>query len=286
MTRAEVKEARETLRRVETHLRQAHLNMGSIEESSGMVDVIHHPYSHLPTINYITPRRKTAWVSTTYIEQGIDYLRDLGRRARVRFADGLFPPIFGRSLRDLGLSLETENPLMVYRADVERLSITFPPDVQFSFVANHDSMGIWWYVWRNAYYNVAVSTVDPMYIGHSMRDVYLGHQINIIMYKNRFPIGATRITIHDNTAHIAAHAVMREFYTPEWDKTLRLVAMDAALSEGCDLLFVSGSDDETRARYRELGFIDSGSIVCYADANAEVEDHLMNDPLAQSVLII
>ena len=285
MERAEVRQARETIRRVENHLRQSHVNMGAIEESIGMVDVIHHPYTHLATVNYVTPRRKTAWVSNSYIEQGIDYLREQGRRVRVRFADGLFPPIFARSLRDLDLTLETETSLMVYRKVQDHLDITLPPDVQFSFVTNHESMAIWWYVWRNAFYNVAVSNVEPVYIGQAMRDVYLGHQINIIMYKNRFPIGVSRVTLHEGTAHIAAHAIMQEFYRPEWDKTLRLVAMDAALTEGCDLIFVSGSDDMTRTRYRELGFIDSGSIVCYADTKAEIED-VLHDTMAQSVLII
>ncbi|MCA9912927.1 MAG: hypothetical protein KC496_06245, partial [Anaerolineae bacterium] len=89
MNKTEIKEARVTLRRVQAHLHQTHLNLGAEEQSVGFVDVVHHASSALPNLNYVTPRRNTAWVSGKHIADGIAVLRDLGRRARVRFVDGL-----------------------------------------------------------------------------------------------------------------------------------------------------------------------------------------------------
>lgn len=79
MNRDETRAARTVLRRIESHLRQSHLEMGAEEEGISFVDVIHHPSSALPTLNYVTPRKKTAWVSGQHLQQGIDNLREKGR---------------------------------------------------------------------------------------------------------------------------------------------------------------------------------------------------------------
>ena len=62
MSRAEVKESRTVLRRIDAHLRQSHLNLGAQTETVGFVDVIHHRTSPLPSLNYVTPRQNTALV--------------------------------------------------------------------------------------------------------------------------------------------------------------------------------------------------------------------------------
>lgn len=286
MSRAEVKEARTVLRRIEAHLRQSHLNLGAQAESIGFVDVIHHRSSPLASLNYVTPRQNTALVPSNHIQQGLDSLREKSQPVRVRFAEGLFPPFFTSSLRELGLSMESETPIMIFKADIDKPRKTprIPSDVAISYVNDHQSMGIWWYVWRNAYYDVFTSTAEPLFIGRDMQSVFEGQQLNLILYRHRFPVGVIRVTRYEGTAHLLAHALMKEVRNSDWDKLIRVVAQDAAILSGCDLIFATGTDEEERQLYRDIGFIDSGSIVNYAEISEE--DYQTDESLTQSVLVI
>ncbi|MGB7337481.1 MAG: hypothetical protein WBC91_01205 [Phototrophicaceae bacterium] len=287
MNRDEQRESRTILRRIEAHLRQSHLDMGATEESISFVDVISHEGSSLRTLNYVTPRKNTAWVSGNHVQQGLEVLQEKGRRARVRFVEGLYPPVFVRALRDLGLHVEEEIPVMVYKkSDRADNILQYPADVSFTQVKTIRDLSIWWYVWRNAYYNVAVSSVEPLLIGRDMQDVYFGRQINLVMYRNSYAMGAIRLTMHHDSAHLVAHAMLKEMQTPEWDKTIRAVATDVAFANGADMIFVAGKTEAERTLYREMGFIDSGSIVSYAEDTQDTDKEVNDDSLAQSVLVV
>lgn len=285
MDRDEQRESRTILRRIEAHLRQSHLDMGAKEEPQGFVDVIHHENSHLRTLNYVTPRRNTAWVSGNHIQQGIDVLREKERRVRVRFVEGLYPPIFTRALRDLKLQVEEETPIMVYKKKNEpRKLASYPSDVSFTSAKTSRDLSIWWYVWRNAYYDVSVSSVEPLLIGRDMQDVYFGKQINMVMYRHNYPMGVIRLTFHEGSAHLVAHALLKELRQPEWEKVIRTVALDVALTRGADLIFVEGKSDDERKLYRDMGFIDSGSIVSYAEITRQTLDEEESDDNRKSVV--
>ncbi|MGJ3238071.1 MAG: hypothetical protein ACFE0Q_05135 [Anaerolineae bacterium] len=289
MNRDQQRESRTILRRIEAHLRQSHIYMGADEAALGFVDVIHHTTNTLRTLNYVTPRRNTAWVSGNHVQQGLDYLHEHGRLHRVRFVDGLYPPVFVRALRDLKLELEEEIPMMVYKKPQEPRPLT-PINTSITFLLAQTSrdLAIWWYVWRNAYYDVAVSSVEPLLIGRDMHAVYFKHQINLVMLRHNYPIGVMRITLHEGTAHLVAHALLKELRQPPWEHMIRSVALDVALHHGADLVFVAGKTEDDRRRYREMGFIDSGSIVSYAESRKKANEHaeVYDDTLAQSVFII
>jgi hypothetical protein len=119
-----------------------------------------------------------------------------------------------------------------------------------------------------------------------MRGVYRGEQVNLIFYRHRFPVAVIRFTRHEGTAHLLAQAVMKEIRTPEWDKMMREVALITALRTGCDLLFATGVKDDEREYYRTTGFVDSGSIVSYAELGEQHEDNDQNESVAQPVLVI
>ncbi|MEO1288434.1 MAG: hypothetical protein AAFV93_11760, partial [Chloroflexota bacterium] len=148
-------------------------------------------------------------------------------------------------------------------------------------------LSVWWYIWRNAYYDVAVSSVEPLLIGRDMRDVYFGRQINLVMYRNSYAMGAIRLTLHEGSAHLVAHAMLKEMREADWDKTIRAVAVDVALANDADMIFVAGKTEEDRSLYRQMGFVDSGSIVSYAERLSETPLlNVTNDTLTESVLII
>jgi hypothetical protein len=283
----EVKEARSIMRRVESHLRQSHLDMGAKEENVGFVDVIHHASSPLPSLNYVTPRKNTAWVSGNHIQHGLDALQEKGRALRVRFAEGLYPPVFENALRELGLKVESEIPIMVFKnLQTLRKTPSIPDEVTFARVDDAEGMSVWWYIWRNAFYDVMVSSVEPLLIGSNLRDVYLGRQINLVMYRQSYPMGALRITIHEGSAHLVAQAMIKEMRKPQWERLIHEVSLDVALNEGVDMVFTSDQNVEERKLYRELGFVDSGSIVTFSEPSDTETDGKSDDPLAQSVLVV
>src|SRR5512145_1364954 len=165
----EERESRQMLRQVQEHLFQAHLNLGAVRESVGLVDVLYHPTNNTGTLNYVTPRRNTAWVSGKMIEPGLERLRKLGRTPRVQYIEGLFPPLFAKALRELQLSVERETPLMIYNAGATgaaALAVPVMPDgVAMELVNDQRGIELWWYVWRNAFYDVMTLGVEPLFVG-------------------------------------------------------------------------------------------------------------------------
>lgn len=289
MNRDEQRESRTVLRRIESHLRQSHLEMGAEEESISFVDVIHHPASSLPALNYVTPRKNTAWVSANHIQQGINTLREKERDIRVRFAEGLYPPVFVKALRELDMCIEDETPIMIYRkTDKPRKLANLPAEISFVEATSPQELSIWWYVWRNAYYDVAVSSIEPLLIGHDIQEVYLGRQTNIIMYRHGYPMGVMKLTFHEGSAHLVAHAMLKEMReNASWDKLIREIALDVALNKDSDLVFVTSKTEDERKLYRSIGFVDASSIVSYIENGTQVQQQEDdNDSLAQSVLIV
>jgi hypothetical protein len=122
------RDMRQTLRQIQDHLGRVHESLGAVRELVGMVTVYHHPTNALPHLNYVTPRQNTAWVSGPMIQQGIDHLSRLGRAPRVQYIEGLYPPQLGAALRKLGLEVEREVPVMVYK--VGGTAGRLPPPIQ------------------------------------------------------------------------------------------------------------------------------------------------------------
>lgn len=283
---AAFKESRRVLRLVQEHLAHVHLNLGAQQDHIGLVDVIHHPQSRLPYLNYAMPRKNTAWVPGPEIERGLERLRRLERAPRVNYVEGLYPPLFARTLRDLGLHVEQETAIMLHRLAADAGSALARPDgVEIRPVADQDGIALWWYVYRNAHYEVVTRGVEPISIGKDMRAIVLREQTDLILYRFGFPVGAARVTYHGTTAHLAALAIMREHRSHDLLLSFYRAALDAARQHNCELVFTSGDTDDDRAFLREAGFMDSGSIVCYAESTVEARGG-HDDGLAQPLSAI
>ena len=289
-SRKKERETKQILRQVQEHLFHAHLSLGAEHESVGMVEVLHHPTNSLGTLNYATPRRNTAWVSRGMIEPGLERLRQLDRTPRVQYVEGLYPPMFAKELRTLDLKLERETPMMVYRPGgingvrPPAPNVSDAPDgVTIQQATDQRGIELWWYVWRNAYYDVLTLGVEPLFVGRDMAALKSGQQIDILAYRQGFPVGVARVSIHDQTAHILALALMKEARTPQMTKLLQAAAMKAALERNCALIFAPGESDDDRKLCREMGFVDFGSIVCYAaetdNAREDSNDGFLDQPV-------
>lgn len=262
-----IKEARRVLRMVQAHLADAHLRLGAKQDHIGLVDVIHHPQTQLPHLNYAMPRRNTAWVPGPEIQRGLEQLRRLERAPRVNYVEGLYPPLFARTLRDLGLEVEQETPIMLFKLQTQSApEVPALEQVDTRTVSDQEGIALWWYVYRNAFYDVITRGVEPISIGKDMAAITRGEQTDILLYRHNFPVGAARLTYHAGTAHLASLAIMREHRSQDMLMTLYRAAITAADEHDCELIFTSGDTDSDRALLREAGFMDSGSIVCYAES--------------------
>jgi len=288
---AEVKESRVILRQVQEHLVHIHINLGAERETVDLVEVFHHPTNPLPNLNYVTPRQKTAWVSASEIKKGLDRLQSLGRAPRVQYIEGLYPPLFAKALRDLKLQVERETPIMAYKVDgvsghaPPSPANTAPPDgVSITQVNDQRGIEMWWYVWRNAFYDVLTLGVEPLFVGRDMAALALGQQLDFLAYRYGDPVGVARLSIHDDTAHISALALMKEARTPAMTHALQNAVLKAAIDHKAKLIFAPGETEADRRLLRELGFLDFGSIVCYSAPGETAREDTHVNPMEQPVL--
>ena len=282
MKDSEVKESRQMLRLVQEHLFQAHTKVGATQTQLGLVDVVHHPKSTLPHLNYVTPRRNTAWVPAPEVEKGMKHLKELGRTPRVNYIEGLFPPVFAKSLLALGLKVIEEKPIMVYKLDEENeADKQLPVNITVSPANDQQAIGLWWYIWRNAYYDVITNGIEPIKIGEEMQAITNGQQTDLIMYRDNLPIGVARVTYHESTAHLTTLVIMKEFRKEHLIKAFYKAACAVASVKGSDFIFTSGESATDRKVCREVGFTDVGSMVCYAETADKPSEETHDDNLAQ-----
>lgn len=285
-----MKESRLVLRSVQEHLQHAHISLGASQETIGVVEVLHHPSSTLANLNYVTPRRNMAWVSGKQIEQGLNHLNNLGRKPRVQYIEGLYPPQFATELRSLGLSAERETPIMAYKPEgfnaVAPPPLDSEPDlagVTVTRVEDQTGIHLWWYVWRNAYYDVLTLGVEPLIVGRDMAAFKLGNQIDLIAYRGAFPVGVARLSMQDTTAHVLGIAILREARTPEMLRLIHVHALKAALERKCALVFAPGESEQERRLCRDIGYVDFSSIVCYSAQKPDAHEE-PDEILGQSIL--
>ena len=295
MNDAAVKESRLLLRRIQDHLFHAHSGFGVEHESVGFVDVIHHPTSRLPDLNYVTPRRNTAFVSGKYVQHGLDRLQELERLPRVEYIDGIFPPMFAQVLTQLGLQVERDTALMVFTTGGLTGFVTpplrkprTPAGVRLELTMDERGVALWRQVWNDPAYDVHSLGVEPLAVGGDLTAQKTGQEIDVLMYRGDFPIGAARIGVQQvpKSAHIVALALYRETRSDTLTKLLLATAMRAGLARGASMVFAPGESAEDRALCQKLGFIDLGRMVCYAARSEHVNGMQTHDSLAEPVLAV
>ena len=289
MDSATVKESRRVLRRIQDHLYLAHSSLGVQRESVGLVDVMHHPTSTLASLNYVTPRRSTAWVSSEMIEQGLTHMRKIERTPRVHYIEGLFPPLFAKNLLDLGLRVEWELPLLAYLPG--GFNGQMPPPLndnplppEMGIIQSERGGQMWEAVQGSAAYEVATLGVEPLVVAQN--GLAQGKQIDILMHRSASPFGVARLSIQEETAHVLALAFIKEARTPELTTQMLTAVVRTAVAQGCTLIYAPGEKESDRQIARTLGFMDFGGIVCYA-ANTYTTDEVHDDRiLGQPVLTL
>lgn len=264
----QVKDARTTLRRIQEHIRSAHLKIGAQTESAGFAEIVYHPDYRLGVINYAMPRRNTAFISASHVTNALNLLREKGRAPRVYFADGLYLPVFEKSLQSLSLEAVSRTPVLVARPDDPLSMPDMPASMRAVRLPANQGMALWWYAWRNTRYNIVTTGFEPLLVTRDARPLTVLNFIDFILYDHYFPVGVVRLSCVDNTAHILAMALLSTSQPHNHRAQLRRVAVEAAFEAGCDLVFTSGTGEDDRQALRNQGFTDAGAMVAYVDASA------------------
>ncbi len=290
MSQPSLRESRRVLRRIQDHWNRANEKLGAVRHPLGVVDVYVHPDSITADLNYVTPRRSTAWVSVKELQQGIDLLRSRERRARVLYIEGLYPPMFARTMHDLDLYVEREVPLMAYEHDttVALPRIRPPGGVTLDVVNDTQGMALWWYVYRNAFFEVVTTTASPVVIGQDVWRSMNGSQVNAVMYRQGFPVGVSRMSVfkESESAQVVVMSMLQEQRSADMLRTLLQSALSEAVQRGAQLIFTAGNHAVDREVSREVGFVDRGSLVCYADGKPSQHKDSPYDSMEHPVFTI
>ena len=283
MDRSKVKSHKVRLRQIEDHLRHAHDTMGVQRDAIGFVEVVHHPTYVLPALNYVTPRRKTALVPGKHVEEGISSLREHRRSARMLYVEELFPPFFGQSLEKIGLSLEDRFPLWVIDLSTPINSATQLENLSVKTVINQQGIEIWSLVWHNAKYRVYETALEPLQIGKQY--IHQNTVVDIIAYHHNTPIAVARLTIHENTAHLMARALLQSTQPLHLHQWLIQVAAQTAQEHDCTMLFICDAELEKLLSASDLPCQQDGNMLCYTDSINQPDGEETHDTVEQPLLL-
>jgi hypothetical protein len=279
-TRAAVKESRQTLRTIHNHLQQAHHHTGIVQEDIGLVEVVYHPDTALSVLNYVTPRRSTAWVPAPEVKKGLDRLRSLNRAPRVLYIDELFLPMFAQSLTGLGLQLECEIRLLACKpGPLDRDDL--PAGMRIEQTSG-DSL--WQQIKESNRFYALTQGIEP--INTQANGTSAFPVIDLQLRNGAGLLGALRISLFGSSAHLLAAVVARDAPPDEALVSLYHAALGAAAEQGCTLVFVTARSGQARALSHRAGFMDAGRLLCYAEASGETDEGNDDGGLAQSIFTL
>ncbi len=216
---------REILRQVQHDLIQAQVKQGCRHQKLDLLEIITHPTRTQAHLNYMTPRRKMAWISEDQIQKGADYLRQVGRVARLQFFEGLLPLVFGNTLEHAGFDLESAHPIWCFDLnDANRPSIPdhilLPPLYSITKTRTLVDIGKWHLVCKTVHYGVEMWEVDRAVIQSDILQITKGFHKNLLVWHQDEPIGAVRVGMNGQTVQIQTLLLMQEHYQTEIIKAI------------------------------------------------------------------
>jgi len=258
---------RQILRRISDHIHQAHLAQGAQETPQGLALVVMAESIQDERLNYVTPRRGTAWLPENQLIAAIDHLRQHGRHPAVWYADGLFPPSFGRTMLAQGLRSQQDWPLMIYQG--RPISPSGAHGLTIRPLQAEQAREVWenaqqgqplWQIWHNP--------LQPLGLGATLAtwDVaaWQGERLLMVMRASRY----------ERSLHLMAHAYQasaheqRDTLLAACAQSLLSALYDPSQEAAADLAFVIAPSSTERKLWRELGFVDGGSLIHFRSDQA------------------
>ena len=267
------REERQTLRRIQEHLRASTLDANVVIEQMGTVDIFFHPNNPDPHLNCITPHKGVAWVRNTDLSDAFDGMERLGRVPRLVFQEALFPEAFQRQLQMMGLREEETRVVMVYRPFYgpalpgEMLRGRLPEGVEgpvTTFVANTSpELATWLRVFRAGYYNTETLRVEPEAVQELVEQSESEQFVFVLASYQSTPLGATRIAIRAPTAELEAVVTAPLWHGMGLETAMVVTAVREMLRRGCDTVFTIAPPEDYTRLYRRLGFMELTNVLTY-----------------------
>lgn len=267
------REERHTLRSVQGHLHASMVETQTLVEQLGTVDVYFHPTNPDPYLNCVTPHKGVAWIRRDDLRDAFLGMERLGRTPRLIFQDALFPEAFQQQLGMMGLSLENERAVMVYRplygpglpGETPRgqLPAQFDPEISTMLATTRSDLATWARIFRAGYYNTETLRIESEIVAPLITAVEAGKMAFVLAYYQNTPLGATRLSLRPPTAELEAVVTAPLWRGMGLEVALITSAVRAALERDCNPIFTIAPPEDYARVYRRLGFINLCHVVTY-----------------------
>jgi hypothetical protein len=254
----DIKQVRTLLRRIEGHRIQTHQDRGALHETVNMVEVLHHPTSALPELNYLMPRRGAAWVSAAALETGIARMVALGRTPHVIYLEQLLPPVFRQTLEQAGMQWAAESP--IYATD---LSTAPEIDSRDTVLIAQTAVDVarWWRARSRILAGTRRFRRDVRQIEAIHALAATGHALPLLIERQADVAGIASLEVQ-LTLKSARVVEFLPLHAHDRASLLRGI-LHAATARGCELLFGAGAVFGTTDDLAAYGFASVGSAVAY-----------------------
>jgi len=256
---------RRVLRLIQDHFNATRLRHGTRMEQASTVDIYYHPQETAAAYNYVTPRRGAAWVPGTDVATGLNRLAELDRIPRLELVKGLFPSAFHSQLRSIGLSVETDYPLMTYglipNCEQESIDDSFTiPDAEQVAVyqaANKQAVATWLRM------GLEGRAPEPEQIERLWRNVVDGKEMYFLASHDVTIAGGAGVILNPPVAEIICMDTIAPYRRHGIASTALRSAVAYAQGYDCSLIFLIAASDTAARLYRHLGFVDLDQVITY-----------------------
>ncbi|MCI0712032.1 MAG: GNAT family N-acetyltransferase [Chloroflexi bacterium] len=255
------KNERQRLRAVQQNLLQQCLSAGAEYIQMSTVGVIYHPQINEPVYNVVIPHHGVAWTRSQDIEDAFVYLNDHSRQPKFQFLQTLFPEAFKRQLEIKGLVPEEDWQIWLFEPFY---GPSLPDELLFGQPVTKPLVD-----------HVKIVPVTTDNQRQQWRELSGQPDVPVpvknclwLAVNKQTPIGAGRVMIQDETAHIDTPTV-----APNWsgfgiEDALLQVCVEKALEEEAQLIYAV-DNASTDANYPRLGFTKFTRLLTYR-ANSRI----------------
>ncbi|MCC7445891.1 MAG: GNAT family N-acetyltransferase [Anaerolineae bacterium] len=256
---------RRVLRLIQDHFNTTRLRHGTRLEQASTVDIYYHPQETAATYNYVTPRRGAAWVPGTDVATGLNRLAELDRIPRLELVKGLFPSAFHNQLRSLGLSVETDYPLMTYglipNCEQEEMddqfALPYSTQVAVYEAANQQAVATWLCL------GLEGRTPASEQVEQLWQNVVNGKEMYFLASHDVTLAGGAGVILNPPAAEILCVDTIAPYRRHGIASTALRAAVAYAQGYDCSLIFLIAASDAAARLYRRLGFVDLDHVVTY-----------------------
>jgi hypothetical protein len=257
---------RQILRAIQEHMHTQYRRAGAAYTQVSTVGIVYHPDNTEPALNLVTPHRGVAWTRREDLQQAFDILSQRGRLPHLQYLKALFPAAFAQQLVLQGLRLERETPVWFYLPfqgpipEGERLfgwrhDFTPLEHITAQAAATYQDFAVWLRVHQAATYGAEVLEVDPARVAALRKARPVGDYLLLTVASHGAPLAVTEVVFGDLAAQVMPPQVIWPWAGMGLEEALIQCAIELALAQGVQVIYMTGLPDHDPRLYHRLGFV-------------------------------